>query len=109
MKRLLKSYPKAFDVVTTDGLYGRSGFVHFVTHHRKPLLFVLKENHPDLLKDAKGLFAQQEPSVTQEQRNLYQRWDVEGFDPWPELKRSFRIVRSLENRFKGRQSILSDW
>jgi hypothetical protein len=57
----------------------------------KHLLFVLKENNPDLLTDAKGLFAHQSPLLKQEGRNLYQRWDwdEEGFGPWPETKRLF--------------------
>jgi len=109
MKRLLRHYPKAFDVVSADGLYGRTGFVHLVTSHSKHLLFVLKENNSDLLEDAKGLFTHQAPHLKQEGRNLYQRWDEEGFDPWPETKRLFRIVRSFETKSKGKQSLISDW
>lgn len=109
MKRLFKNYPKAFDVVSTDGLYGRRGFAQLMINHRKHLLFVLKENHSDLLIDAKGVFAQQKPSMKQEGRNLYQRWDEEGFDPWPEIKRPLRIVRSYETKSKGKPSSVSDW
>lgn len=109
MRRLFKNYPKAFDVISTDGLYGRSGFAHLVMSHFKHLLFVLKENNSDLLKDAKGLFAQQEPSLKQEGSNIYKRWDEDGFEPWPKTKGSFRIVRSSETRSKGRQSFVSDW
>lgn len=109
MQRLFTNYPKAFDVVVTDGLYGRREFVQLVTSHRKHLLFVLKENNRDLLQDAKGLFASQTPSSKHEGKNLYQLWDEEGFDPWPEMKKTFRVVRSLETRFKGKQSFVSDW
>ena len=109
MARLFKRYPKAFDVVTVDGLYGRAGFVNLLKKHSKHILFVLKENNHDLLEDAKGLFASQAPLVKQEGSGLYLRWDEEGFDPWPEVKGPFRIVRSLETKPKGKQLETSDW
>ena len=56
MERLLRRYPKAFDVVVVDGLYGRSGFIKLLQNHSKHIVFVLKDNNPDLLEDARGLF-----------------------------------------------------
>ncbi len=109
MERLLERYPKAFDVVTVDGLYGQRSFVKLLTQHAKHIVFVLKENNHDLLEDAKGLFASQAPLVKQGGFGLYERWDEKGFDPWPELKGSFRIVRSLETKSKGKQLDTSDW
>jgi len=109
MERLLGRYPKAFDVVTVDGLYGRTGFVNLLTRHSKHIVFVLKENNHDLLEDAKGLFSSQAPLVNQEGSGLYQRWDEEGFDAWPKLKDTLRIVRSLEAKPKAKQIETSDW
>ena len=106
MERLLRRYPKAFDVVVVDGLYGRAGFIKLLRNHCKHIVFVLKENNPDLLEDAKGLFTSQAPLVKKQGSVLYERWDEEGFDPWPELGCSFRIVRSLEISAKGK---ISDW
>lgn len=104
MARLLRSYPKAFDVVVVDGLYGRSGFVHLLRNHSKHIVFVLKENNADLLEDAKGLFAIQDPLVTKQASVLYERWDAEGFDRWPGC--ALRVVRSRETKAKGK---ISDW
>jgi hypothetical protein len=106
MERLWGRYPKAFEVVTADGLYGREGFINLVRKHSKHILFVLKENNPDLLEDANGLFASQAPRVKKQGSVLYERWDEEGFNPWPETKATFRVVRSLENKPKGKTS---DW
>jgi hypothetical protein len=106
MERLLGRYPKAFDVVTADGLYGRASFVNLLKRHSKHVVFVLKENNPDLLEDAKGLFASQAPFVKKEGSVLYERWDEEGFCPWPKIKGPFRIVHSLETKPKGKTS---DW
>ncbi|MFQ6094338.1 MAG: transposase [bacterium] len=109
MERLLKRYPKAFDVLAVDGLYGRAGFVNLLTRHSKHILFVLKENNPDLLEDAKGLFTSQVPCVREQDSRLYRRWDEEGFEPWPEVKGPLRVVRSLETHCKGKQLETSDW
>lgn len=109
MERLLARYPKAFDVVTVDGLYGRAGFVNLLTRHSKHILFVLKENNPDLLEDARGLFRSQAPSVKQQASLLYERWDEEGFDPWPGVRGPFRVVRSLETKSKAKKLETSDW
>jgi hypothetical protein len=109
MVRLLGRYPKAFDVVVVDGLYGRASFVNLLKRHSKHILFVLKENNPDLLEDARGLFRSQAPSVKRQGWVLYERWDTEGFEPWPGLKGPFRIVRSLETKSKGNQIEIYDW
>lgn len=106
MERLLRRYPKAFDVVVVDGLYGRSGFIKLLRNHAKHIVFVLKDNNPDLLEDARGLFSSQAPCVKQQDSVLYERWDEEGFDRWPELRGSFRVVRSLETTSKAK---ISDW
>jgi hypothetical protein len=106
MGRLLASYPKAFDVIVVDGLYGRPGFVNLLRRHSKHIVFVLKDNNPDLLQDAKGLFTTQAPLVKEQGSILYERWDEEGFDPWGGLKGPFRVVRSLETNSKGNRS---DW
>lgn len=106
MERLLGSFPKAFDVVTVDGLYGRASFVSLLKRHSKHVLFVLKQNNSDLLEDATGLFRSQAPCVKQQGSVLCERWDEEGFDLWPELGGSFRVVRSRETTSGAK---ISDW
>lgn len=106
MERLLRRYPKAFDVVVVDGLYGRAGFIKLLRNHAKHIVFVLKDNNPDLLEDARGLFGSQTPWVKHQGSVLYERWDEEGFDRWPEVGGSFRVVRSRETTSKGK---ISDW
>ncbi|MBW2122239.1 MAG: transposase [Deltaproteobacteria bacterium] len=106
MERLLRRYPKAFDVVVVDGLYGRPRFIEPLGDHSKHIVCVLKGNNSDLLEDAGGLFRSQAPCVSKQGSVLYERWDEEGFDRWPEIG-PLRVVRSLETKANGVDS--SDW
>lgn len=102
-KRMLKSYPRAFDVVVTDGLYLRSNFFKLFLHHGKDVISVLKDEKRDLMKDARGLFFYEEPQVEIEGNTRREMWDMEGFTSWESLQRKVRVVRSLETKTLCRQ------
>jgi len=42
LERLYRVFPKAFDVVTVDGLYGRAGFFNLAQSHHKHVIAVSK-------------------------------------------------------------------
>jgi hypothetical protein len=109
IERLIKRYPKAFDILTADAIYANPGFLELLQKHHKHLLAVLKENHPDLLKDAKALFWDQEPVGTKEGNTELERWDIQGFNTWPQAKQEMRVVRSRETTIKKNQITESDW
>ena len=115
LQRLLKNYPRAFDVVVGDALYADTRFFKAVVGHGKDLLAVLKANRKDLLLDAKALFAQMEPVELTGVADSCQTWDLSDFTTWSQVSRSVRVVRSLERRNKRRQlddqleETCSDW
>jgi len=113
--RLVRDYPRAFDLVVADGLYLGAPFVRFCLRHGKDVLIVLKDDRRDLLQDAQGLFRLQRPRVETEGAVVRQTWDLEGLTSWTALGRPMRVVRSQETRTVRRQrtkmaeTMSSDW
>jgi hypothetical protein len=113
--RLLGDYPRAFDLVVTDGLYLGAPFVRFCLGHGKDVVIVLKDDRRDLLQDAQGLFHLEPPRVEAEGSLVRKMWDVEGLTSWTALDAPLRVVRSLETRTILRQrtktveTLTSDW
>ena len=112
--RLFILYPRAFTIVMADGLYARAPFFRKVVEHGKHVIAVLKDDRRDLLKDAMGIFSQEQPIVVQNGHTSRQCWDVEGLTSWPQFG-SVRVVRSLETKTCRRQKTgkteqrVSDW
>ena len=103
LDRLLKEYPRAFDLVLADGLYLKAPFVSRLRREHKDVILVLKDERRDLLQDARGIFQGQKP-ILQIDKNVVRRvWDVEDLTSWPSLRESVRVVRSLETRTVVRQ------
>lgn len=101
-KRVIKSYPKAFDVVTLDSLYARENVVKFFLKHKKDVVIVIKDERREAIKDAIYLFKDKEASIKGRERGrLIEIWDEEGFTSWDSLGMSFRVVYSRE-RYKER-------
>lgn len=103
IKRILKSYSRAFDVVVGDGLYLRSNFFSLLLDHGKDIIAVLKDETRDLMEDAKGLFQYEKPRINTEGNTKREMWDIEEFSSWEALGRNVRVVRSVETRIIRRQ------
>ncbi len=101
--RVLERYPRAFDLVVGDGFYLKAPFVSFLREHHKDVLLVLKDGRRDLLQDAQGIFAAEEPEVVSEGSVTRRIWDVDGLTSWPALGAAVRVVRSIETRTVRRQ------
>jgi hypothetical protein len=115
VERVLKRYPRAFDVVAGDGLYANTEWFGFLRSRGLHALAVLKENRPNLLEDARTRFGFR-PSVDLSEGDLRrQSWDSEDFTSWPEMAERVRVVRSLETRTVRRQlddhveTLTADW
>jgi len=104
LERVLKTYPRAFDVVAGDALYANTEWFKFVVAQGKHALAVLKDNRPNLVQDARTLF-EVLPAGTDESIGKLRRrcWDSEGFTSWPEMAPQVRVVRSLETWTVRRQ------
>jgi len=103
LERLVRDYPRAFDVVQGDALYADPRFFNWAVDHGKHALAVLKNDRRDLLQDAQRLFEDLPPTVVQDASPRRQCWDLEGFTTWPQVHVPVRVVRSHETRQARRQ------
>ncbi|RPJ29729.1 MAG: hypothetical protein EHM35_13195 [Planctomycetaceae bacterium] len=115
LDRVVRDYPRAFDLVQGDALYADPRFFNWAIDHGKHALAVLKNDRRDLLQDAGRLFEDIAPSLTQDRTVRHECWDLEGFTTWPQVKTPVRVVRSRETRSIRRQldgqveEPVSDW
>lgn len=115
LERVLRCYPRAFQVVLGDALYLQADVFQLLLGHRKHAIAVLKDETRDLLKDVQGLFALEQPAVEVSGRTERRIWDICGLESWESLGTKVRVVRSLENKTLTRQRTgqnekqTSDW
>lgn len=102
LERVVKAYPRAFDVVLGDALYARADFFRAVLALGKHAMAVLKDENRNLYLDAMSLFDKIEPNVRDEQ-GRYAYWDADSFATWPQCQLKVRVVRSDERRQVRRQ------
>jgi hypothetical protein len=103
LDRVIRTYPRAFDVVLGDALYADTAFFNYVIGRGKDVMAVLKDNRADLLTDARSLFEQAAPALLARGKRQCQCWDIEGFTSWPGVQVPVRVVRSLESYTVRRQ------
>lgn len=104
LKRILKTYPRAFQVVLADALYAEAPFINFLWSHRKYCLIVLKDDRRDIYHDALGLFKLQ-PGKPGRYRNRSCLWcDVSGLTSWSQVETPLRVVRFQESYSVRRQA-----
>jgi hypothetical protein len=96
LERVLKNYPRAFDVVLGDGLYTDPRLYNFLLEHGKDALTVLKDDRRDLIQDARALFDGCSPTEFPRGKTSVSCWDLPGFTSWPTVKRPIRVVRTVE-------------
>jgi len=103
LKRVIDSYPRAFDLVLADGLYATAPFFNFLLAGGKHALVVLKNENRNLYQDAAALFA----SVLPQQGSFRSRkclwWDFADLHSWPQVNTPVRVIRSLETHSVRRQ------
>lgn len=116
LERVIKRYPKAFDIVMGDALYTDPRFYHFLVGHKKDVLTVLKDDRRDLIQDAKALFATMTPQLFSLHKTNYECWDLEGFTSWPQFEHGpVRVIATRETTTVHRQlnkqdeQKISDW
>lgn len=113
--RVVKDYPRAFDVVGGDGLYAQAPFFNHVRAAGKHAIAVLKDQGRDLLIDAQSLWQQMPPTAVLRGLRLRECWDLSGFKTWPQCGGNVRVVRSRETWRVRRQldrqveERVSDW
>jgi hypothetical protein len=103
LDRVVRAYPRAFDLIQGDGLYADPRFFHWALAHGKHALAVLKDERRDLLQEAQQLFESMAPSTLREGTVLRECWDLEGFHTWSQVEVPVRVVRSRETHAIRRQ------
>lgn len=103
LERLLRSYPRAFDVVTGDALYSDPRIYNFLIARGKDVLTVLKDERRTLIQDARAVFDQTGPVSFQRRGAQIQCWDVVGFRTWPQVSEPVRVIRTIERRTERSQ------
>lgn len=96
LERVMRDYPRAFDVVLGDALYTDPRFYNFLLGHGKDVLTVLKNENRDLLVDARTLFAEQLPQVSTAEATRREIWDLSAFTTWPQVVKTVRVLMSRE-------------
>ena len=115
LERVLRRYPRAFQVVLGDALYLRANVFRLLLAHGKHGIAVLKDETRDLWQDVQGLFPLEQPVVEVCGRTERRLWDISGLESWESLKSRVRVVRSLETKTYLRQQTgrkekqTSDW
>jgi hypothetical protein len=96
LTRTMTAMPRAFGVVLCDALYARAPVIRMLREHNKHIVCVLKDERRDLIKDAEGLFASQEPLRYRKGRTTHEVWDEEHFPLWDGSGVLVRVVKSVE-------------
>ena len=115
LERVIKEYPRAFDLIQGDALYADPRFFHWALEHGKHALAVLKDERRDLLQDARRLFQDLPPATICDGNVHRECWDLEGFTTWPQVRVPVRVVRTIETRSIRRQldgqtqQVVSQW
>ncbi|MGB7296517.1 MAG: hypothetical protein WBC70_13090 [Candidatus Aminicenantales bacterium] len=115
LERVLRRYPRAFQVVLGDALHLRANVFELLLAHRKHGLAVLKDKTRGLFEDVQGLFALEQPVLEVSGRTERRIWDISGLESWESLATKVRVVRSLETKTTTRQRTgqnekqTSDW
>src|SRR5260370_166891 len=104
LERVLAAYPRAFQLVLADALYGQAPFINYLRARHKHVLIVLKNEQRELYQDARSLFAAQAPKTGWHKGSDCRWWDAEGFLSWDGIKQPLRVVRSVETTRTKRQA-----
>jgi hypothetical protein len=89
--------------VAADGLYANAPFCHLAADLGLRVVVRLKENHPELLREARLRFEATPAALSFEDRGDHvEVWDAEGFPPWENLRwKAVRIFRYRQRKPDG--------
>jgi len=115
LDRVIQAYPRAFDLVLADALYGTAPFFNFLLARHKHVLVVLKDDRRNLYQDAAGLLEHVVPQQGSWRSRQCLWWDFPDLLTWPQVNGAVRVLRSLESYSVRRQLdqrehlLTSDW
>lgn len=91
------------DYVVGDGLYANAPFCHLAGDLGLRVVVRLKDNHPELLREARLRFEATPAALSFEDRGDHvEVWEAEGFPPWENLRwKAVRIFRYRQRKPDG--------
>ena len=92
------------DVLVGDALYLQAPFVKEVERLGLVWAFTLKENQPELLREAERLVLQSPPGMHTETDREIQYWHLPEVD-WPVADRSVRVVKTVRSEHQRRVAV----
>ena len=96
IERVIRVYPRAFDILLGDGLYPQARIFHLLRRHGKHAIAVLKDERRDVMADARALFTPLPQRTFTRGKTTFRLWDVEHLSSWTSYKEKVRVVRSVE-------------
>jgi hypothetical protein len=104
LERVCRDYPKAFEVVTGDGLYLNGNTFNLLACHHKYAAAVLKDERRYLYEEAISLSEISDPVTYEDKEVSYRVWDYVLTGMWDGYKDSVRVVRSEETKYTRHHS-----
>jgi hypothetical protein len=92
------------DVLVGDALYLQASFVQQVERLGLVWAFTLKENQPELLREAERLTQESSPSIQIEPGGEIRYWHLPDVD-WPVAERRVRVVKTVRTESQRRVAI----
>lgn len=102
-ERVLKRYPRAFDLVAGDSLYLNPGFCQMVRSHGVHFIVVVKNENRDLVTDVRGLIPSVKPLHWRNDNTDVDCWDIPDLTTWPQYGEPIRVLRTVETTEVRRQ------
>jgi len=107
LDRVIRRYPRAFDLVLADALYAVAPFVRFLAEHGKHALIVFKQESMGLYREACAELSDR-PAVQGSHRGRHCRWWDSGELDWEGVPVTVRVIRS-EEIWKSRLQRTGQW
>jgi len=97
LDRVLRDYPRAFDVVVADAMYSNNIIFQKIIRRGKHVIAVLKGNRKHIFRVAKDALGDQPPATTFERKDtIVDCWELNK--PWVPFKSPLRIVKTVERK-----------
>lgn len=94
--RVVKRFPRAFDVVLCDALYCNEPFIREIVEAGKDIIVVLKDDRRHIFKDAEYAFSVSEPCL-KEESGKKRRTCWEHLNALPSINEPIRVIKSVES------------
>lgn len=98
LKRVLKKYPRAFNLLLGDALYLKKEIFSLMDSYKKYAIAVLKDERRNLYKDIMGLKKISGSFNYKEDSKKYKVWDFEELSTWTSYNKDVRVVISEEEK-----------